>query len=98
MRSSSPSGQSPPIRRWRRACWPTRGSPEARARPTASCWPPSVLPRGWSGPADEQLLRRLRFAGGDVDVAETIRAAAYGARSLDEVTLRSALTPAVLDR
>jgi ATP-dependent RNA helicase HrpB len=70
---------------------PIGADPEVAARMLADAW----LARG-PRPADEQLLRRLRFAGGDVDVAETIRAAAYGARSLDEVTLRSALTPAVL--
>jgi len=70
---------------------PTAADPEAAARILADAW----LTRGPSG-ADEQLRRRLRFAGGDVDLAPMIRAAAYGARSLDEVTLRSALTPAVL--
>jgi ATP-dependent helicase HrpB len=70
---------------------PTSADPEAAARILADAW----LTRGPS-PADEQLLRRLRFAGGDVDLAPMIRTAAYGARSLDEVTLHSALTPAVL--
>jgi ATP-dependent helicase HrpB len=70
---------------------PTAADPEAAARILADAW----LTRGPS-PADEQLLRRLRFAGGDVDLAPMIRTAAYGARSLDEVTLHSALTPAVL--
>src|SRR4051812_33251441 len=70
---------------------PIGADPEVAARILADAW----LARG-PRPADDQLLRRLHFAGGDVDVAETIRAAAYGARSLDEVTLRSALTPAVL--
>jgi ATP-dependent helicase HrpB len=70
---------------------PTAADPEAAARILADAW----LTRGPS-PADEQLLRRLRFAGGDVDLAAMIRTAAYGGRSLDEVTLHSALTPAVL--
>ena len=70
---------------------PIAADPEAAARMLADAW----RARGPRGP-DEQLLRRLRFAGGDVDVDAMVRTAAYGARSLDEVTLTSALTPAVL--
>jgi ATP-dependent helicase HrpB len=70
---------------------PANPDPEVAARILADAW----LMRGPTG-GDEQLLRRLRFAGGDVDLAPMIRTAAYGARSLDEVSLPAALTPAVL--
>ena len=70
---------------------PIAADPEVAARMLADAW----LTRGPRA-ADEQLLRRLRFAGGDIDVHEMVRTAAYGARSLDEVTLTSALTPTVL--
>ena len=45
------------------------------------------------GPLDEdaRLLRRLRFARHDVDVAALVRTAAYGVRALDEVHLDRAL-------
>ena len=70
---------------------PIAADPAVAARMLAEAW----LTRGPRA-ADEQLLRRLRFAGGDADVHEMVRTAAYGARSLDEVTLTSALTPTVL--
>jgi len=41
--------------------------------------------------ADEQLVRRLRFADLPADVPSLLRAAAAGHRSLDEIDLRSAL-------
>jgi ATP-dependent helicase HrpB len=47
--------------------------------------------------ADQQLLRRLSFAGLDADIADAIRTAAYGARSLAEIDLERAL-PATLRR
>ena len=40
---------------------------------------------------DQQLLRRLRFAGIDVDVPGLVRAAAYGKRSLDDIRIGDAL-------
>ena len=40
---------------------------------------------------DRRLLRRLRFAGQDVDLPALLRAAAYGVRSLNEVQLDRAL-------
>jgi ATP-dependent helicase HrpB len=40
---------------------------------------------------DAALLRRLRFSGHDADVDALVRAAAYGARSLDEVRLARVL-------
>ncbi len=56
------------------------------ARLLAEAW----LERG-PGQDDARLLRRLRFAGREMDVAGAIRAAAYGARRLDDVTLGRAL-------
>lgn len=50
----------------------------------------AYLARGWPD-ADAQLLRRLRFAGLDVDAAALVTAAAANARSLEEVDLRAAL-------
>ena len=44
------------------------------------------------GADDQQLLRRLRFAGLDVDVAGLVVAAAYGKRSLDDIQIGDALT------
>jgi ATP-dependent helicase HrpB len=40
---------------------------------------------------DQQLLRRLKFAGIDVDIPGLVRAAAYGKRSLDDVRIGDAL-------
>jgi ATP-dependent helicase HrpB len=42
--------------------------------------------------ADDQLLRRLQFAGVEVDVVGLVRAAAYGKRSLDDIQIAEALT------
>ncbi|HMF93999.1 MAG TPA: ATP-dependent helicase C-terminal domain-containing protein [Vicinamibacterales bacterium] len=70
---------------------PVAADVDVAARMLADAW----LARGPRG-ADAQLLRRLRFAGHEADVAELIRTAAYGARSLDAVTPGAALTPAVL--
>jgi ATP-dependent helicase HrpB len=50
---------------------------------------------------DTKLLRRLRFAGKDVDTDTLVRAAAYGARSLDDLHIGRALAADVardLDR
>jgi ATP-dependent helicase HrpB len=41
---------------------------------------------------DQQLLRRLKFAGLEVDVPGLVRAAAYGKRSLDGIRIEDALT------
>jgi ATP-dependent helicase HrpB len=67
---------------------PAPVDPEIAAQLLADAW----LARG---PRDEDamLLRRLRFAGQDVDVGVLIRTAAYGVRSLDEVRIERALTP-----
>ena len=43
------------------------------------------------GADDQQLLRRLKFAGIDVDVPGLVRAAAYGKRSLDDIRIGDAL-------
>ena len=65
---------------------PVQPDPAERARLLAEAW----IARG---PADEdqQLLRRLRFAGGDVNLQEAIAAAALAARSVKDLTLASAL-------
>ena len=70
---------------------PTEVDPEVAAQMVVDAWlqrPPQV--------DDERLLRRLRFAGRDVDVSTLVRAAARGARSLDDVRLERALTPDAL--
>ena len=46
--------------------------------------------------ADEQLLRRLAFAGRSMDVDDLVRLAARDARALDDVQLARALPPEVL--
>jgi ATP-dependent helicase HrpB len=46
-------------------------------------------PRG----EDARVLRRLRFAGREIDLAAIVRAAAYGAKNLDEVRIERALPP-----
>jgi ATP-dependent helicase HrpB len=44
---------------------------------------------------DVRLLRRIRFAGLSVDVADLVKMAAYGVRNLSEVRLARALPPEV---
>ena len=61
--------------------------PETRAELLADAW----RKRG-ARDADEQLLRRLRFAGVIVDVSDLVRRAALTARTLGDVDLVSALT------
>lgn len=75
---------------------PTAVDPEIAAQLLADAW----LARG---PRDEdaRLLRRLRFAGKDVDVDSLVRTAAYGVRALNDVRIDRALAPDVardLDR
>ncbi len=53
--------------------------------------------RGWSD-ADVQLLRRLRFAGLDVDVEGLLLSAAYGRRAIDEIDMKTAIDLRDLDR
>jgi ATP-dependent helicase HrpB len=67
---------------------PAPVDPEVAARLLADAW----LARG-PGDSDVRMLRRLRFAGHDVDVAAIVRTAAYGVRSLAEVRLDRALAP-----
>ena len=64
-----------------------------------------ILTERWleRGPADEdvRLLRRLKFAGRELDLARLVRAAAQSARSLSDVRLAEALATgdrAALDR
>lgn len=64
-----------------------------------------LLAEAWSarGPRDEeeQLLRRLRFAGFQPDVSQLVLAAAYGKRKLDDIDLWSAVASehlAAMDR
>ena len=65
---------------------PAPVDPEIAAQLLAGAW----LARG---PRDEdaRLLRRLRFAGKDIDVDSLVRTAAYGARSLADVHIDRAL-------
>jgi ATP-dependent helicase HrpB len=60
----------------------------------------TLLADAWleRGPAaaDAQLVRRLLFAGRLADLGALVRAAAYGARSLDEIRIASALDADVL--
>ena len=66
---------------------PTKPDPESAAALLAEAW----VARG-PREGDDQLLRRLRFAGRPVDLDQLARAAAVGAVSLDDVTLARALT------
>jgi len=65
--------------------------PEVGARLLADAW----LARG-PGEEDQRLLRRLRFAGHDIDVDSAVRTAAYGAKRLDDIDLTHALAPDVV--
>jgi len=69
---------------------PTAADPEIAAGLLAEVW----LARG-PRDEDERLLRRLRFADQAVDLAALVRAAADGARSLDDVELARVLSPDV---
>jgi ATP-dependent helicase HrpB len=70
---------------------PTAVDPEIAAGLLAEAWQAR-------GPRDEdaRLLRRLRFAGQSVELEALVRAAAYGARSLDHVELTRVLAPDAL--
>jgi ATP-dependent helicase HrpB len=61
--------------------------PEKRAAILADAW----ARRGPRG-EDVQLLRRLRFAGVEVDVSDVVGRAALAARALDDVDIASALS------
>ncbi|MBI3493887.1 MAG: hypothetical protein HY047_19230, partial [Acidobacteria bacterium] len=70
---------------------PTKVDLEIAARLLADSW----LARGPSED-DARWLRRLRFAGREIDLNELVRTAAYGARSLDAVRIAEALPPGVV--
>ena len=65
--------------------------PEIASQTLAEAW----LERG-PDENDARLLRRLRFAGRDVDVAALARSAAYGVRAINEVSIERALGADVL--
>ena len=67
---------------------PVPPEPEEAARLLADAW----ISRG----EDEQLVRRLRFAGHDIDVAGAVRLAAYGRRALADVKLSDGLPSELL--
>jgi ATP-dependent helicase HrpB len=46
--------------------------------------------------ADARLIRRLKFAGHDIDLASVVRTAASGVTSLDDVRLARAIAPEIL--
>ncbi|MEO8259783.1 MAG: ATP-dependent helicase C-terminal domain-containing protein [Acidobacteriota bacterium] len=70
---------------------PTRPDPATAAILLADAWK-----RRGPRPADEQLLRRLAFAGRSADVDELVRLAAREARCLDDVQVARALPRDVL--
>ena len=70
---------------------PVAADPEITAQLIADAW----IARGPTAD-DERVLRRLRFAGRDVDLAGTIRIAAHGVRRLDEIALERMLPADVL--
>ena len=57
----------------------------------------AFLARGFSD-SDEQLLRRVRFAGLEIDPVDLVRRAAAGCRRLDEIDLGRQLVRQDLDR
>lgn len=70
---------------------PARPDPTIAARLLADAW----LERG-PRPDDEQLLRRLEFAGQTVAVDRLVREAAGTVRSVDDLQLAGALPPHIL--
>jgi ATP-dependent helicase HrpB len=70
---------------------PVNVDPEVGARLLAEAW----LARG-PGEEDQRLLRRLKFAGHDIDVDSAVRTAAYGVKRLDDIDLTHALAPDVV--
>jgi len=67
---------------------PAKPEPDASAGLLADAWLRREHPEH-----DARLLRRLRFAGIDIDLAALARTAAYGAKSIDEVRVERALAP-----
>jgi ATP-dependent helicase HrpB len=70
---------------------PVAADPEIAARLLAEAWLARSLPDD-----DRRLLRRLKFSGHEIDVADAVHTAAYGVKRLDEVNLSNALAPDVL--
>ena len=70
---------------------PVPADPDIAAQLLADAW----LARGPRA-ADEQLLRRLPFAGRDADLPALVRTAARGAKTIDAIDLASALPADVL--
>jgi ATP-dependent helicase HrpB len=70
---------------------PVKPDPEVSARLLVEAW----HERG-PDPADRRLLARAAFARQEIDVAGVIARAAQGARSLGDIHLAAALSPAVL--
>jgi ATP-dependent helicase HrpB len=67
---------------------PATPDPDIKARILAEAW----LERGPRGD-DEQVLRRLRFAGRATTIEELLHAAAQSAERLDDLRLAGALSP-----
>ena len=65
---------------------PAAVDPEIAATLLADAW----VDRGPGDEDDARLLRRLRFAGHEVDLDALVRTAAYGVRALDDVRLARA--------
>ena len=70
---------------------PVVADPEITARLLAEAW----LARG-ARDDDRRLLRRLKFSGHEINLADAVRTAAYGVKRLDEIDLTRALAPDVL--
>ncbi len=65
-------------------------TPDPELASAASCWLDARIELR-PGKGDARLLRRLQFAGREVDLGSVLRTAAYGVRALDEVKLESGL-------
>jgi ATP-dependent helicase HrpB len=70
---------------------PVVADPEIGARLLADAW----LARG-PRDDDRRLLRRLKFSGHEIDLADTVRSAAFGVKRLDDIDLTRALASDVL--
>jgi len=70
---------------------PVVADPTIAARLLAEAWLARSLPDD-----DRRLLRRLKFSGHEIDVADAVRTAAYGVKRLDQVNLSSALASDLL--
>jgi ATP-dependent helicase HrpB len=70
---------------------PAAADPDEAARLLADAWQSQTR-----SDDDEQLLRRVRFAGHQIDLASAVRAAAHGQRLLADVELTRGLPADVL--